>query len=448
MKMKSSRNSGTVNLGNDEMISLSPVAKSSPNVNNDRTMTPPRLVRPTLQHQHSYAGHEESITFSSNNSVNSNSRQDESVSHRAIAPSGRHFLSTRHLSMENISHNSHSEHRQHHQQRLQSQLSPPSLFHQSRWTLQPSYAINPRGSYRQPLVCASPMRTPGSSNNNSHADSGDLSHSFTAMLDQHAPAFSPADDDRRDQPSPSSARGQDIAEAEEEEIRTPISNNPQREEEEQEGRTNEDETDEERARREEEESLALAQLLMAEEAMASHRMSADFLQINSDQFSPEDFAALQNALAEEEEEDDDEEELGDEVEGMSYDALLQLSERIGDVKADRWAIIAHREIAKLEVYQYDPDKVFGKEKQNGSKGENVSSLCENKIKEEVDDSEIKCLVCQFQYEKGDELRKLPCGHCFHKDCIDQWLKTKDICAYCRQPIVKDDDDNDDGKKKE
>jgi Ring finger domain len=184
------------------------------------------------------------------------------------------------------------------------------------------------------------------------------------------------------------------------------------------------ETNEERARREEEESIALAQMLMAEEAMASHRMSADFLRMNSDQFSDEDFLALQGALREEEEAEYEEE--GDDdaepSEEMSYEALLRLGERIGDVKTDRWTMIAHKEIAKLDSFRYDSEKLGNMTDTAGG------------VASDIDDSELKCLVCQFAYEKGDVLRRLPCGHCFHKDCIDQWLQTKDICAYCRQSI--------------
>merc|ERR550525_198238 len=33
-----------------------------------------------------------------------------------------------------------------------------------------------------------------------------------------------------------------------------------------------------------------------------------------------------------------------------------------------------------------------------------------------------CAVCYVNLEPGDAIRRLrPCGHCFHKDCIDRWL---------------------------
>ena len=50
-------------------------------------------------------------------------------------------------------------------------------------------------------------------------------------------------------------------------------------------------------------------------------------------------------------------------------------------------------------------------------------------------TEVKCQVCLCDYEMGDELRRLPCDHCFHVECIDPWLQTKDTCALCRKSIV-------------
>ena len=34
-----------------------------------------------------------------------------------------------------------------------------------------------------------------------------------------------------------------------------------------------------------------------------------------------------------------------------------------------------------------------------------------------------------QEGKKEKLVKLRCGHLFHKECIDQWLKIKDYCPY-------------------
>ena len=35
-----------------------------------------------------------------------------------------------------------------------------------------------------------------------------------------------------------------------------------------------------------------------------------------------------------------------------------------------------------------------------------------------------CSICAEDYFEGDELRKLPCGHIFHKACVDPWLQDR------------------------
>jgi hypothetical protein len=175
-----------------------------------------------------------------------------------------------------------------------------------------------------------------------------------------------------------------------------------------------EETDKDRLQREEEESIALAQRIMAEEAMASYQQHIQLLQESAHQLSQEDFDALQNALQEDEVEHVAA--LEDESGDLSYDTLLELGERIGDVKLERWAMIAKEEVQKLPTFLFDPNKLSGKT--------------------ELDDSERKCLICQCDYEPNEELRSLPCGHCFDRECVDKWLMTKEVCPYCRQPIIQ------------
>jgi E3 ubiquitin-protein ligase ZSWIM2 len=43
----------------------------------------------------------------------------------------------------------------------------------------------------------------------------------------------------------------------------------------------------------------------------------------------------------------------------------------------------------------------------------------------------KCKVCANPVQRGDMVRKIPCGHSFHKDCIDRWLlKQRTTCPTC------------------
>jgi hypothetical protein len=148
---------------------------------------------------------------------------------------------------------------------------------------------------------------------------------------------------------------------------------------------------------------------------ASYQQHFQLLRESADHLSQDDFDALQSAL--EEDEREHVAALENEDGELSYDAMLELGERIGDVKAERWAVVAEQEVKKLPTFKFDPSKMDNGDTQH-------------------DDSERKCLVCQCEYEASEGLRRLPCGHCFHIECVDQWLKGKDACPYCRQCIVQ------------
>ncbi|KAJ1674997.1 hypothetical protein EV182_002143 [Spiromyces aspiralis] len=46
-----------------------------------------------------------------------------------------------------------------------------------------------------------------------------------------------------------------------------------------------------------------------------------------------------------------------------------------------------------------------------------------------------CAVCIDDFEEGDVLRVLPCGHGFHKECIDPWLIKKSVeCPLCKSDV--------------
>jgi len=53
--------------------------------------------------------------------------------------------------------------------------------------------------------------------------------------------------------------------------------------------------------------------------------------------------------------------------------------------------------------------------------------------EEVDEDDAPCCsICMENYEPGTKIKRLPCKHEYHPECIVQWLETNNSCPICRQ----------------
>jgi len=93
---------------------------------------------------------------------------------------------------------------------------------------------------------------------------------------------------------------------------------------------------------------------------------------------------------------------GDVSEPENYEALLNLAERLGEVKP--------KGLSKSNIEQLPSYRFAG--------GDN-------------DGSQTTCVVCMSDFELRQSLRVLPCGHEFHSKCVDKWLKTNRTCPICR-----------------
>ena len=90
------------------------------------------------------------------------------------------------------------------------------------------------------------------------------------------------------------------------------------------------------------------------------------------------------------------------VDNMSYEELLALEERMGNVS---------KGLTK-EIIDKLPREKFAK----------------NKF------SDDKCIICQYEFKNYEKLIVLPCKHCFHPDCIEEWLKNQKVCPYCKVEV--------------
>ena len=54
--------------------------------------------------------------------------------------------------------------------------------------------------------------------------------------------------------------------------------------------------------------------------------------------------------------------------------------------------------------------------------------------EEEEEEGDKCTICLSEFEVEEDVRRLPCMHLFHVECVDQWLGQNKRCPICRFDI--------------
>lgn len=88
---------------------------------------------------------------------------------------------------------------------------------------------------------------------------------------------------------------------------------------------------------------------------------------------------------------------------MTYEQLLALEEEVGSVSKG----LTKTQVNKLPIvsfskYQYK--------------------------------KEDKCVICQYEFKNNERIRKLPCEHLFHKECVDEWLLKDKACPCCKKEV--------------
>ncbi|XP_075495062.1 putative E3 ubiquitin-protein ligase RHG1A isoform X1 [Primulina tabacum] len=92
------------------------------------------------------------------------------------------------------------------------------------------------------------------------------------------------------------------------------------------------------------------------------------------------------------------------VDNMSYEELLALEERIGNVCT---GLTEENISSLLKTHRH------------------VNVRAENSVETEP------CSICREEYNEGEGIGTLECGHDFHQRCINQWLMQKNLCPICK-----------------
>ena len=91
---------------------------------------------------------------------------------------------------------------------------------------------------------------------------------------------------------------------------------------------------------------------------------------------------------------------------------------------------------ELEIFQHTNEDDDEFNYFNNCKEINETIGKSEKIKKNDTIINENCLICMEKYKIQEFKRLLPnCKHCFHKKCIDKWLKKNASCPVCRDKII-------------
>ncbi len=96
---------------------------------------------------------------------------------------------------------------------------------------------------------------------------------------------------------------------------------------------------------------------------------------------------------------------------MTYEQMLDLEEKVGYVEKG----FTKGEIEVIIIY----------------KSQKIPSIKYNKLTYKNSD---KCTICQFEFTENELLRKLSCGHLYHRSCVDEWLTKEKKCPVCKLEV--------------
>ena len=68
-----------------------------------------------------------------------------------------------------------------------------------------------------------------------------------------------------------------------------------------------------------------------------------------------------------------------------------------------------------------------------AKGQQISSALLGNL---FNTAQYECVVCYEDYEVGQEIAKLKCGHQMHKSCAKDWLAQSPTCPFCRVNVLR------------
>ncbi|CAH2053663.1 unnamed protein product [Thlaspi arvense] len=102
------------------------------------------------------------------------------------------------------------------------------------------------------------------------------------------------------------------------------------------------------------------------------------------------------------------------IEDMSYEELLALSDEIGTVKTG----LSEEEVKDLL-----------------KRRTSLSTRINTEEAPSTDRETDSCTICQENYKNKDKIATLDCKHEYHAECLKKWLVIKNVCPICKSEAL-------------
>lgn len=98
------------------------------------------------------------------------------------------------------------------------------------------------------------------------------------------------------------------------------------------------------------------------------------------------------------------------------------------------SIVSYEDLLEMEEQMGRVNVGLSEETISKNLKTSIANVDHSKEKEE-DQGEI-CVVCQREYEGNETVATLHCGHCYHANCIKEWLLHKNVCPICKSTALE------------
>lgn len=131
------------------------------------------------------------------------------------------------------------------------------------------------------------------------------------------------------------------------------------------------------------------------------------------------------------------------VNNLALNTSLERGGSGGDADVDSYLAVQD------DMYTVEYDTLFGQfiESENALKGSPPAarSVVENLpfvtvTMEELQKDDVVCAICKENILLEEKVKKLPCCHYYHGECIEPWLGIRNSCPVCRFELPTDDPD--------